>query len=304
MRVSWRLFVAVVLVAACATSSPLASPVATGTPTARPRVLSEAQAWAEVRSSLPGVPIIFPTWLPISVDRSSVELRRLVIDPSFPEYLVAYQAPDGAELSLGLGPAPDVRSGDSAIGTRVRNSGAALIYVGGWPATSGAAVARKVRWVEGNYVLRIESERFSGDDLLHVAWSLDRTRAPALRNPYTRVTPGVCAAQGAAPEETVRRLISFVGGGNRDAVMDCFALELLGEYPGYGGWSELPRASDITLVRRAETGGRVVVSAGWRFATDPGGAWGQQAHQFFVLGLEDGNWRVYETATAWFSSLP
>ena len=52
MRVSWRLFVAVVLVAACATSSPLASPVATGTPTARPRVLSEAQAWAEVRPRL------------------------------------------------------------------------------------------------------------------------------------------------------------------------------------------------------------------------------------------------------------
>ena len=233
MRVSWRLFVAVVLVAACATSSPLASPVATGTPTARPRVLSEAQAWAEVRSSLPGVPIILPTWLPISVDRSSVELRRLVIDPSSPEYVVAYRAPDGAELSLGLGPAPDVRSGDSAIGTRVRNSGAALIYVGGWPATSGAVVARKVRWVEGNYVLRIESERFSGDDLLHVAWSLDRTGAPALKNHYTRVKPGVCAAQGAAPEETVRRLISFVGSGNRDAVMDCFALELLGEYPGW-----------------------------------------------------------------------
>jgi hypothetical protein len=35
-----------------------------------------------------------------------------------------------------------------------------------------------------------------------------------------------------------------------------------------------------------------------------GGPWGQQAHHFFTLGLEDGSWRVYETATAAFRPPP
>ena len=218
--------------------------------------------------------------------------------------MIAYVAPDGAELSIGLGPTPDWRPGDSAIGTRVRNSNAALIYVGGWPATPGAHVLRRARWVEGNYVLRIESERFTGDDLLRVAWSLDRTGAPAPKTPYTRVKPGVCAARGAAPEDTVRRLIAFVGSGDRDAVLDCFSLELLGESPGYYGWADLPLASDLKLEPSQGTGGRVVIGAGWQFASNPGGAWAQHAHHFFLLGLEDGSWRVYETATAWYTSLP
>jgi len=283
-----------------APSSPLASVAVSAkpTPSPQPRVMAEAQAWAEVRSSLPGVPIILPTWLPPSVDRSRVQLRQLVTDPSAPQYVVAYVAPEGPELSIALGPTPDVRSGDSALGTRVRNSGAALIYVGGWPATSGAVVTRKVRWVEGNHVLRIESERFTGEDLLHVAWSLDRTGAPPPKNPYTRQKPGVCAARGAAPEETVRRLVGFIGSGDRDAVLDCFSLELLGEYPGYYGWADLPRASDLKLSPPSALAGRFVVGAGWLFASDPGGAWGQQAHHFFTVGLEDGSWRVYETATA------
>jgi hypothetical protein len=186
----------------------------------------------------------------------------------------------------------------------VRNSAAALIYVGGWPATSGAQVLRRARWVEGNYVLRIESERFTGEDVLHVAWSLDRAGAPAPKNPYTRAKPGVCAAKGAAPEDTVRRLLAFVGAGDRDSVLDCFSLELLGDYPGYSGWSELPRASDVKMQAPSALGGRFVIGAGWTFASDPGGAWGQQAHQFFTLGHEDGSWRVYETATAAYAPPP
>ena len=285
--------------ASAATASQLASPTATVTP--QPRVMTEAQAWSEVRSSLPGVPIVMPTWLPPSVDRSRVQLRELVVTPADPRYVVAYVAPDGAEVNVALGPTPDWRPGDSAIGTRVRNSNAALIYVGGWPATPAAQVLRKARWVEGSYVLRIESERFTGEDLLHVAWSLDRAGAPAPKNPYVRLKPGVCAARDAAPEETIRRLI---GSGDRDAVLDCFSLELLGDYPGYGGWADLPRTSDPKLEPSGETGGRVVIGAGWLFASNPGVAWTQKAHQFFVLGLEDGSWRVYETATAWYSSLP
>jgi hypothetical protein len=266
--------------------------------------MTEEQAWAEVRSSLTGVPIVMPTWLPPSLDRSRVQLRQLVVAPSEPRYVIAYVAPDSAELSVALGPTPEWRPGDSAIGTRVRNSNAAMIYVGGWPTTAGAQVLRRVRWVEGSYVMRIESERFTGEDLLHVAWSLDRIGAPAPKNPYARVKPGVCAARGAAPEETIRRLIGFIGSGDRDAVLDCFSLELLGDYPGYYGWADLPRTSDPKLEPSRETGGRVVIGAGWLFASNPGVAWTQQAHQFFVLGLEDGSWRVYETATAWYSSLP
>jgi hypothetical protein len=75
------------------------------------------------------------------------------------------------------------------------------------------------------------------------------------------VKPGVCAKEGAPPEDTVRLLLAFIGGRDRDSVMDCFSLELLGVYPEYGAWS-------------------------------------QQPYHFFTLGHEGGRWRVYETATA------
>jgi hypothetical protein len=237
-----------------------------------------------------------------SIDRSRVEVRGIGVGPapaSDPLYTVAYVAPSGATILFALGPTPNVVTGDSAIGTRVRNSGAALIYVGGWPATSGAVVTRKVRWIEGNHVMRIESDRFSGDDLLHVAWSLDPTGAPPPKNPYTRAKPGVCAPRGGAPEQTVQSLIGLIGSGDRDAVLDCFALELLGEYPGYG-WADLPRASDVKLQPSWELGGRIVVGAGWLFASDPGGALGAASASLLhprargreLAGVRDGDSRV------------
>ena len=254
-----------------------------------------------VRSSLPTVPIVLPTWLPLSVDRTRVEVRGIGSGPTGPaadpRYTVAYVAPSGAAVIIGLGQESDI--GSSKIGTRVRNSPAVLSF--GTMESSGPW--KRIRWRENGYDLRIDSN-FSGDDLLHVAWSLDRAGAPAPKNPYVRLKPGVCAARDAAPEETIRRLIGFIGSGDRDAVLDCFSLELLGDYPGYGGWADLPRTSDPKLEPSRETGGRVVIGAGWLFASNPGVAWTQQAHQFFVLGLEGGSWRVYETATAWYSSLP
>jgi hypothetical protein len=160
--------------------------------------------------------------------------------------------------------------------------------------------------VEDRYVLRIDSDRFTGEDLLHVAWSLDRTGAPAPKNAYTRAKSGACAARGAVPEATVRRLLGFIGRGDRDAVVDCFSLEFLGEtpYPGIGGWADLPSASDFNLWPSSELAGRIVVHAGWTFASDPGGAWGQQASHFFVLGPEDGSWRIYEIGTAMYGPPP
>jgi len=288
--------VSLALVVSCARADPPAS-----TTTPAPLQQAEAAAWATVRATHPGVPLIVPTWLPPSIDRTRVEVRGIGFGPggsSDPLYSVAYVASSGATILFALGPISDTATGDSAIGTRVRNSGAALIYVGGWPATSGAVVTRRVRWQEGNHVLRIESDRFAGEDLLHAAWSLDPTGAPAPKNPYSRVKPGVCAIGGAPPEDTVRLLLSFVGGRDRHSVLDCFSLELLGEYPGYGAWADLPTASNVVLRLPSGVGGRVVIGASWSFASDPGGAWGRQAFQFFTLGLENGAWRVYETATA------
>lgn len=258
-----------------------------------------------MRSSLPAVPIIVPTWLPPSVDRTRVEVRGVGYGPqgpSDPTYRLAYVAPSGATILFALGPESDIPG--SGIGTRVRNSPAVLSFATILFSEPAKPAPRRVRWQEGKYVLRIESDRFSGEDLLHIAWSLDRTGAPAPTNPYTRVKPGICAAHGAAPEETVRRLLAFVGGGDRDAVMDCFSLELLGDYPGYGGWAGLPRAGDVKLQPSQQLAGRFVVGVSWVFASDPGGAWGQQAHHFFTLGLADESWRVYETATAAIARLP
>jgi hypothetical protein len=252
-----------------------------------------------VRSTHPAVPIIVPTWMPPSIDRSRVEVRGIGFGPapaSEPLYRVAYLAPSGATILFALGPQIDIPG--SGIGTRVRNSAAVLSFETVLFSEPNKPASRRVRWQEGKHVLRIESDRFTGEDLLHVAWSLDPTGAPAPKNPYSRVKPGVCAIGNAPPEDTVRRLLSFVGGHDRHSVMDCFSLELLGEYPGYGAWADLPTASNVVLHPPSPVGGRTVVGASWSFASDPGGAWGRQAFQFFTLGLENGAWRVYETATA------
>ena len=286
------------------TPSVTATATASPTPTPLTRVMGEAEAWAEVRSALPSVPIIIPTWLPPTVDRTRVELRELVRDPADPRYAIAYIAPSGATVLLALGPAAGIDG--SGIGTRVRNSHAVLSFsLSLWSAPSEAA-PRRVRWVEERYVLHIDSERFTGEDLLHIAWSLERTGQPALKYPYARTKPGVCASRGAVPEATIRQLLTFVGTGDREAVLDCFSLEFVGEssYPSIGGWADLPRASDFKLSPPSALAGRFVVSASWLFSSDPGGAWNQQAHHFFVLGIEDGSWRVYEIGTAMYGPPP
>lgn len=291
----FMLLVSVALVASC---TRVDHPVAATIPPAL--ALAEAEAWAKVRSSHPAVPLIVPTWLPPSIDRTHAAVRDLGFGPagaSDPLYAVVYVDPlSGASIQFALGPATDIAG--SGYGARVRNSPAVLSFETSLFSEPTKPAWRRVRWREGSYVLRIESDRFTGEDLLHIAWSLDRGGAPAVKNPYSRVKPGVCAKNGAAPEETVRLLLAFVGGRDRHAVMDCFSLELLGEYPGYGAWADLPTTSNVALQPSSPVGGRMVIAASWSFASDPGGAWGHQAFQLFILGLEDGAWRVYETATA------
>ncbi len=213
-----------------------------------------------------------------------------------PRYEVAYLTSSDAKIVFALGPTSDIAG--SGMGTRVRNSTAVLSFDTNLFTDPSQRSPRRVRWQEGPYVLRIESDRFTGEELLHIAWSLDRTGQPAPKTPYAHVKRGVCAIAGAPPEDTVRLLLSFVGGRDRDSVADCFSLELLGEHPGYAGWADLPTTSNPVLRPPSDLGGRKVIGATWSFASDPGGAWGRQAHQFFTLGLEDGAWRVYETATA------
>src|SRR5688572_9186209 len=296
--VSSAALLSLALILGCTRADPPASTTAPS-----PLQQAEADAWATVRSTHPGVPMIIPTWMPPSIDRSRVEVRGIGIGPapaSEPLYRVVYLAPSGATILFALGPESNVPG--SGIGTRVRNSPAVLSFETTLFSEPNKPASRRVRWQEGKHVLRIESDRFTGEDLLHIAWSLDRTGAPAPKIAYTRAKPGVCAAKGAAPAETVRRLLAFVGAGDRDAVLDCFSLELLGDLPGYGGWADLPRTSDATVPAPTDLAGRVWIPATWKFANDPGGAWGQQAFQVFLLGLEDGSWRVYETATAMYGS--
>lgn len=293
-RVSSAVLVSLALIIACTRADPPASTTAPS-----PLQQAETDAWATVRSTHPAVPIIVPTWMPPSIDRSRVEVRGIGFGPapaSEPLYRVAYLAPSGATILFALGPEIDIPG--SGIGTRVRNSAAVLSFETILFSEPNKPASRRVRWQEGKYVLRIESDRFTGEDLLHIAWSLDHTGAPAPKNPYSRVKPGVCAKEGATPEDTLRLLLTFVGGRDRDSVMDCFSLELLGVYPEYGAWSDLPRASDVKLSAPSAIAGRFVVGVTWLFASDPGGAWSQRPHHFFTLGQEEGRWRVYETATA------
>ena len=294
------LALALVLVAACSRQE---TPASTTT-TPAPARLSEAEAWSKVRATLKDVPIIVPTWLPPSIDRSRVELRMGHAGPgeTDPLYEIRYLTSSDEAIVFALGPASDVAG--SGFGTRVRNSRAVLSFDASLAADPTKRAPRRIRWQEGSHVLRIDTNSFTGDELLRVAWSLDRTGAPPPATAYTRVKPGVCATGGAPPADTVRLLLGFVGGHDRHAVMDCFSLELLCELPGYGDWADLPTTRNVTLQLPSALGGRSVIGATWTFNGDPGGAWGQPAHQIFLLGLEDGVWRVYETATATISPPP
>jgi hypothetical protein len=277
------------------TPAPRVSPGPTATATTAPS-LNEAQVWSRIRAALPGVPAPVPTWLPPSIDRSKVDLRMLVADPSDPRYEVVYSGAGGAQLAIALGPFPrEVESGWSGVGTRVRGVGAALTFSGALWTDRTAIAPRVVRWEEGRHVLRIESNRFTGDDLLHVAWYLDQSGKPAPANPYTRNKVGSCAKQDAAPEDTVLVLLTLTGRGDRDAVLDCFAMDMIGESgpSSVANWAGLPTVSSVRIHSAEEIAGRVQLAVSWAFAADPGGAWGPSATRFFELGPEDGRWRIH-----------
>lgn len=260
--------------------------------------MREAEVWAEARASLPpGTPVAVPTWLPATLDREHVQLRDLRADPADPRYVVAYL--DGKkEIVFALGQMPEIAG--SGYGMRVRGVPATLTFPTSlWDDRTTPAM-RRVRWSERGRVLSISSDTFSGDDLLHVAWSLDTAGQPAPANAYTRLDAGACAKAGGAPEDTVRALLTLTGGHQRDAVLDCFANEYIGEASAGVGtmWGDLPAATLNDIRQVSITGGRPVIQATWAFASDPGGAWGTRPTRFFDLGLEAGRWRIHAINSA------
>ena len=260
--------------------------------------MSEPQVWAEVPASLPpGTPVAMPTWLPTPIDRSRVELRDLRADPADPRYVVAYLA-GKREIVLALGQVSEIIG--SGYGMRVRGVPATLTFPTSLWNDSTTPAMRRVRWSEDTRVLSISSETFTGDDLLHIAWSLDPTGQPAPANAYARLNEGACAKAGGAPEETVRALLALTGRHQRDAVLDCFANEYIGEASAGVGtmWGDLPTATLNDTKQVSVTGGRPIIQASWTFASDAGGAWGTRPTRFFDLGLESGRWRIHALNSA------
>jgi hypothetical protein len=269
--------------------SPSATPEATRTP-ADP-------AWQQLRRQVaPGVPIIEPTWMPPvfgGVPAASVVAGANAADTT---YVVSYHTDrDTVTLNLG-GTAPSEVNAGGVGGILVRNSPAFLRFPE-YLAQGGQGL-RVVSWTEGSYALRIESQTISGDDLLHIAWSLDPTGAPGPA-PAIRAKPGVCA-DAASPELTARRLIALIGSHDPDALADCFAFR----GGAYAVWADLPSATLDSIRLVQGTGGRRQLQVGWTFASEPGGAWNLRSTNFFLIGREDGLWRVFAVNTAPFPNPP
>jgi hypothetical protein len=252
-----------------------------------------------------GVPIIEPTWMPPVFSAARSQMSAVTSsNAADTTYVVSYTAGRDQVLfalrpASVASPSPSPGVIMSGVGTLVRRSRAVLSFSSDlFYAPPGTASLRVVSWIEGAYGLRIESETISGDDLLHIAWSLDQTGAPG-PGPATRAKPGACA-DATAPEATIRRLIALTGSHDADALADCFAFQ--GGSPG--AWADLPAATleSIRLVPGA--GGRRQLQPTWTFASNPGGALNQRQTMFFMVGREDGVWRIFDANTAPFPTPP
>lgn len=264
--------------------------------------LAEAQAWTRIRSLFPTGPVAMPTWLPEEADRSRVTLRRLSVSPTR-EYEVVYPDRSGEPLvTFRLGPVAEIRESGSGL-CCVRAARAIVQYAShlfGDPTKPGI---RRVKWTEQTRTLSFWSERIRGEDMLRIAWALDRETVPP--NPYddARAKPGACARDSAVG--TIERLLSLTGSLDRAAVLDCYALDAItADGTDVASWAGLPRAGRAEVVEGEEIAGRRWVSATWTFGSDPGGAWGRSPTFFFLLGEEDGAWRVYDGGTGPGGSVP
>jgi len=262
-------------------------------------------SWQQLRQSLPaGVPMIEPTWLPSVFDGVKSGMSAMTSsNPTDTYYGVAYTAGrDTVVFSLrgttAPKPSPAVGNQSGVGGLIVRRSPASLDLPSDLFTNPSAGGLRVVSWTEGTYALRIESQTISGDDLLHIAWSLDQTGAPGA--PAARVKPGVCA-DSASAEATVRRLVALLGTNDPDALADCFASEAIGFA---GPWAALPAASIDAVAPVQGAGGRQQLQVSWTSASDPGGAWSIRSTRFFLIGREDGVWRIFAVNSAPFPKAP
>jgi hypothetical protein len=297
------LLVSVVLITAC-TSTDSASREPESTPALSPSVaaspatvlLTEAAAWQKIRETLPaGAAIAVPTWLPASIDRTTVELREISASPV--RYQVVYRS-GGRPAVLFISEPLPLPAVDAGVGIHVRRSNATLNLPQSVFNNPAAPALRRVQWREGDQGLRIESDLLSSDDLERIAWSLDPSTAPPPAFPYTGSRGGGCAAS--TPEDTIRRYVALAGSGSGDA-RDCYAREVIERSPSgiWNSWTTLaPRATLTGLQRRPDVGGRAQLLAIWTHVSDPGGPAGQNPTFFFLLGLEEDAYRIFDTATA------
>lgn len=260
--------------------------------------VTEREAWSQIRSRLPvGSSVAAPTWLPDVLDRGGLTVATLHVDPADPRYIVTYSG-SGRSIEFGMGGGgPAQTSGQSGLGTRVRRSPAVLSFPSDLFFDPSGPALRIIRWQEAGRDLWIRSSTVTGGDLLRVAWELDLVSAPAAV--HRRVRDGACAST-TKPEDTIDRLMALIGSGDRDALLDCFALDV-----GFANWATLPTTTDRTRRTGGEVGGRVSVQGSWTFTSEPV-LWtqGSKASQFFQLGLEGGRWRVFEVGTAAYGSPP
>lgn len=284
-----------------ATHVPGILPSATPDPTRGPDA-----SWQQLRRSLPGVPMIEPTWLPPVFDGVQSGMSAFSSsNSSDTSYGVSYTAGKDTVVfrlrgstALNQTPPPTVGSQSGFGGIVVRRSPAQLNFPSDLFADPRAEGLRVVRWKEGDYTLSIESQTISGDDLLRIAWSLDQTGAPGA--PAVRTRPGACADTASA-EATIRQLIALVGNHDRGALADCFAAEAV-EYAD--SWADLPAAVLNSIAPSQSVGGRQQFQVSWTFATDPGGPWNIRATYFFLIAREDGRWRVFAVNSAPFPKAP
>jgi hypothetical protein len=279
-----------------ATQAPTVTPTVSPSVRASPvgQLMAESAAWQRIRETLPaGAAIAMPTWLPASVDRTTVELREVSANPV--RYEVVYLSAGRPAVVFVSEPLP-LPAVDSGVGIHVRRSGATLNLPQSVFRDPAEPALRRVQWREGDQGLRIESELLRSNDLEQIAWSLDLSTAPPPPFPYLGIRSGVCAASTA--EETIRRYVALAGNGSGDAT-DCYAREVIERSgSGFSNWATQPSATMTQLERRPDVGGRAQVIASWTHVSDPGGPAGQHPTFFFLLGLEEGAYRIFDTATA------
>ena len=282
---------------ATATRSPLLSSGPSASPS--PEILVAADAWTKLRASLPtSVAVPTPTWLPDGLD-AKVALSGV----SATAYALTYLRNGDATLRFAGGVSTD--SLGSSIGTRVRGVGASISF----PTTlyqlpAGARVLRRVAWHEGGTGYTIESEVLTGDTLLHVAWSLDRTGVP---HPFPRTAVGSCAS-ATSPVDTVRNWVLALGRHSPDTILDCFADDSISDGILFADMQadQLPTATVDRLGPTSAIGGRVWVPVSWSFTSDPGDRYvqGQHASLNYIVGLEDGLYRIFEGGTGAYAPPP